>query len=216
MKCPYCGAEVTGRFCSYCGSELPQEKPNIHIEHKETIINNYDSNKEPDYDRIYEEERMRQDAKDRILQEKLEEQRKIETQGCLVKVIIFLLFVGFIWYKVSMWWSGLFDDGVKPMKIGSEEYNEIINIDDNNYWADNADENDEDKWYRVTCLIDSNSDSSIDSVEYGSSGKYFYFSMEDNIELGEMGENTQVTVVGYLRTTGSGRLYFSHCILNNN
>lgn len=67
MKCPYCGAEATGRFCSYCGSELPKEKQNIHIEHKETIINNYDSNKEPDYDRIYEEERMRQDAKDRIL-----------------------------------------------------------------------------------------------------------------------------------------------------
>ncbi|MBQ6518953.1 MAG: TM2 domain-containing protein [Anaerolineaceae bacterium] len=24
MKCPHCGAEVTGRFCSFCGSELPQ------------------------------------------------------------------------------------------------------------------------------------------------------------------------------------------------
>lgn len=26
MKCPNCNAEVTGRFCSYCGSEMPKEK----------------------------------------------------------------------------------------------------------------------------------------------------------------------------------------------
>ena len=41
MKCPNCGAEVTGRFCSYCGSEIPKKDHDIHIEHKETIINNY-------------------------------------------------------------------------------------------------------------------------------------------------------------------------------
>ncbi len=33
MKCPSCGAEVTGAFCSFCGSELPKEAVNI--------INNY-------------------------------------------------------------------------------------------------------------------------------------------------------------------------------
>lgn len=34
MKCPNCGADVKGRYCEYCGSELPEEKP-------QTVINNY-------------------------------------------------------------------------------------------------------------------------------------------------------------------------------
>lgn len=29
MKCPNCSAEVIGRFCPYCGSEMPKEK-DIH------------------------------------------------------------------------------------------------------------------------------------------------------------------------------------------
>lgn len=35
MKCPSCGAEVRGRFCDYCGSEMPQENGTINI------VNNY-------------------------------------------------------------------------------------------------------------------------------------------------------------------------------
>lgn len=31
MKCPSCGAEVKGKFCEYCGSEMPQEKSIINI-----------------------------------------------------------------------------------------------------------------------------------------------------------------------------------------
>ena len=31
MKCPSCGAEVKGKFCEYCGSEMPQEKPIVNI-----------------------------------------------------------------------------------------------------------------------------------------------------------------------------------------
>lgn len=32
MKCRFCGAETQpGKFCEYCGSELPQEKPTINI-----------------------------------------------------------------------------------------------------------------------------------------------------------------------------------------
>ncbi len=29
MKCPNCGAEITGRFCSYCGSEAPSQPTHI-------------------------------------------------------------------------------------------------------------------------------------------------------------------------------------------
>lgn len=29
MKCPSCGAESQGKCCEYCGSEMPQEKPNV-------------------------------------------------------------------------------------------------------------------------------------------------------------------------------------------
>lgn len=33
MKCPNCGAEVNGSFCSFCGTEMPKQPVNI--------INNY-------------------------------------------------------------------------------------------------------------------------------------------------------------------------------
>ena len=29
MKCPSCGAETNGKFCEYCGSELPKDKINV-------------------------------------------------------------------------------------------------------------------------------------------------------------------------------------------
>ena len=29
MKCPSCGAETQGKFCEYCGSEMPQAKPQV-------------------------------------------------------------------------------------------------------------------------------------------------------------------------------------------
>lgn len=31
MKCPNCGGETQGKFCEYCGSEMPQEKSTINI-----------------------------------------------------------------------------------------------------------------------------------------------------------------------------------------
>ena len=31
MKCPNCGAEVTTKFCEYCGSEMPKENATIYI-----------------------------------------------------------------------------------------------------------------------------------------------------------------------------------------
>lgn len=42
MKCPNCNAEVTGRFCSYCGSEMPKEKETVNItDNRSTVIYNY-------------------------------------------------------------------------------------------------------------------------------------------------------------------------------
>ena len=40
MKCPNCGAEAKGKFCEFCGSELPKEKATINI------TNNYYVNAE--------------------------------------------------------------------------------------------------------------------------------------------------------------------------
>jgi len=40
MKCPNCNAEVTGRFCSYCGSELPKEQIKTTV-NGNVVINNY-------------------------------------------------------------------------------------------------------------------------------------------------------------------------------
>lgn len=40
MKCPNCGAEAKGKFCEYCGSEMPKEKTTINI------TNNYYVNAE--------------------------------------------------------------------------------------------------------------------------------------------------------------------------
>lgn len=37
MKCPNCGAETKGKFCEYCGSEMPKEKSETTI----NITNNY-------------------------------------------------------------------------------------------------------------------------------------------------------------------------------
>ena len=40
MKCPNCGAEAKGKFCEFCGSEMPKEKATINI------TNNYYVNAE--------------------------------------------------------------------------------------------------------------------------------------------------------------------------
>lgn len=44
MKCPSCGAETTGKFCEFCGSEMPKEKSgNTTI----NITNNYYTEEKP-------------------------------------------------------------------------------------------------------------------------------------------------------------------------
>lgn len=47
MKCPNCGAESIGKYCDYCGSELPKNSPDtINYGNHTTIINNYYQNPE--------------------------------------------------------------------------------------------------------------------------------------------------------------------------
>ena len=38
MKCPNCGAEAKGKFCEFCGSELPKEKATINITNNYYVI----------------------------------------------------------------------------------------------------------------------------------------------------------------------------------
>lgn len=50
MKCLNCGAEVKGKYCDYCGSELPkqqQEVTNAVNDNSQTIINNYYTPSQP-------------------------------------------------------------------------------------------------------------------------------------------------------------------------
>lgn len=42
MQCPRCGAEAKGKFCEYCGCELPRTAPeNVNYSNSQTVINNY-------------------------------------------------------------------------------------------------------------------------------------------------------------------------------
>ena len=45
MKCPNCGAQVTGKFCEYCGAEMPRTAPetvnNIEDHSSKQVINNF-------------------------------------------------------------------------------------------------------------------------------------------------------------------------------
>lgn len=42
MTCPNCGAEVRGKFCEYCGSEMPRTETVTNINNSsKKIINNY-------------------------------------------------------------------------------------------------------------------------------------------------------------------------------
>ncbi len=203
MKCPYCGAEVTGRFCSYCGSELPKKEPNVHIEHNETIINNYSKQKPKTYGTIYQEEQMRDKAREEIARKKTYEENRKKEKSCLVNLCIWIAIIIFVCWKVSSWWNGLFDDGIEPIVVGSEEYQSVINIDDNLSFANKASEKDEDKWYRITCAIDENRDDSLSSIEYGVDDKYFYGRMEEGWELEELEEGVSITFVGHLDTVSS-------------
>lgn len=56
MKCPNCGAEVTGRFCSYCGSEMPEKQSNMTVNGNIVINNYYGKDEDNDCEEEYEDE----------------------------------------------------------------------------------------------------------------------------------------------------------------
>ncbi len=49
MKCPSCGAEVTGAVCSYCGSEMPRQPINITNNYYGPINNAAQQPQTPNY-----------------------------------------------------------------------------------------------------------------------------------------------------------------------
>lgn len=233
MKCVNCGAEVTGRFCSYCGSEIPQKETNINIKQNGNIVNNYNYGNvtAKSYEEIYEEEKMREVAREKIIKAKqLEEKRKKEEHERFIEkqlevqraeqerkssnsMIIWIVVFGILFWRISSWWNGLFDDGIKPMKIGSEQYNSVITIEDNVIFCDGLNENYEGKWYRITFPVNRNYEDSIYSNDYGINNKYYYCEMEENIKLEEIKKDTFITVIGHLDRSESRRVYFSHCII---
>lgn len=55
-----------------------KKEPNVHIEHNETIINNFDASKELNGDSIYQEEKLRAEAREKIARE---EKRKADLEA---------------------------------------------------------------------------------------------------------------------------------------
>ena len=44
MKCPHCGADTTGKFCEYCGSELPYTGPQVQNTYKTENVTHHVTN----------------------------------------------------------------------------------------------------------------------------------------------------------------------------
>lgn len=86
MKCPNCGAEATGNFCNYCGSELPKKQETMNINGNVTINNYYQYPNEPnesDYDEEYEED------EDFDFEEEKESGFSIASLVCFILAIFF-------------------------------------------------------------------------------------------------------------------------------
>lgn len=220
MKCPNCNAEVTGKFCSYCGSELPKNEPNIHIEHKETVINNYGTSK-PEYEDIYEEEKKCEIAREKIKQEKIDLENKKKSQGCLVTVALFAFIVFFIYSKITSWWNGVMESGheetEKYVASKQEEYGNVVesesgNVEDNIVTPRESDEiivvedyvslwenytnDDAKRWYQITGRIYSINEDSL-TVRDGLPDKataFLNFNLNSNENLSGYREGDEITL----------------------
>lgn len=86
MKCPSCNAEVTGRFCEYCGSEMPKEQSQQNITGQNvTVINNY-----------YNTELQEEEEIDEELEEELLPESKLGIISFILSIFAFLFsFISF-------------------------------------------------------------------------------------------------------------------------
>ena len=44
MKCPHCGADTAGKFCEYCGSEMPHSGPQVQNTYKTENVTQHVTN----------------------------------------------------------------------------------------------------------------------------------------------------------------------------
>ena len=44
MKCPHCGADTSGKFCEYCGSEMPYNGPQVQNTYKTENVTQHVTN----------------------------------------------------------------------------------------------------------------------------------------------------------------------------
>lgn len=241
MKCPNCNAEVTGRFCSYCGSELPRKEPNIHIEHNETIINNYRKDK-PEYDDIYEEEKTREMAREKIKQEKIDFENKKKSQGCLVTIAIFAFVVFFLYFKITNWWNDIMESGHEETEkyvaskqkeyenmaesesenaedniIAPRESDEIFTLENNVEFWENYSNDDMNRWYKITGRISSiNGD--IIELRDGLPDNFTamivcYFN--EGEDLSQFREGDTITFIGFSGNKLWDSLMMEHCFIVN-
>ncbi len=213
MKCPNCEAEVVGKFCSYCGSELPKKEPNIHIEHNETIINNYGGNQKPNYDAIYEEEKMRARARGRIVAEAKAEADRQSAKATLIGFLVFAVIVVFVYLKISSWWDGITEDGIEPITKTSVEYENAIDINNNKDFFETFSDDKKDKWYRMSGTIENVSEHSF-YIYVDEENNHFSIYLEDNINGNDFKEGQILTIVGHLSHGSINMIYFDHCIID--
>ena len=92
MKCPNCNAEITGKFCEYCGSEMPKEQNQQNITGQNvTVINNYYN------ENLQDEEDAEEEPKEELLP---------ESKLGLISLILSIL--GFLFSFVSFGFGILF------------------------------------------------------------------------------------------------------------
>lgn len=95
MKCPNCGAEGAGKFCEYCGSELPRKVPEngtLNTANSQTIINNYYYGAAPAEAVKPAETVKSEEAAKTVVVENVSEERVVSTQNRWVALVLCFFF----------------------------------------------------------------------------------------------------------------------------